>query len=80
MNGSYSIKSIVKSIPSEINYNEEENIESGTGAMLAWFICTDPSTKKEEIEKQKKMLIKYCAKDTFALFDLIKYFLNITRN
>lgn len=45
----------------------------GTDAGLAWFICTDPKTTKDEIEKQKNLLIDYCAKDTLAVYYFIKF-------
>ena len=75
MKGEYGIKKIIKSIPSSVNYEEENNIEGGMGAQLAWFVCTDPNTTNEEKEMQKKLLIEYCAKDTLAIYFLIKYLL-----
>jgi len=73
MNGEYGIKKIIKSIPASISYEEEDNIEGGVGAQLAWFIYTDPKTKEDEKIKQIKLLKEYCAKDTMAIYDLIKY-------
>ena len=74
MNGSWSIKSIIKAVPdSGISYEEEGGLAGGIDAGLAWFICTDPKTTKDEIEKQKKLLIDYCAKDTLAVYYFIKY-------
>ncbi|MFL2888085.1 MAG: hypothetical protein CNC06_03055 [Pelagibacterales bacterium MED-G40] len=74
MNGQYKIKVINKVIPnSDINYEKKDNIVSGEDAELAWFIYTDPKTPKEEKKKQKKLLIDYCSKDTFAVYYLVKY-------
>ena len=74
MNGSWSIKSIINAVPdSGINYEEEGGLAGGTDAGLAWFICTDPKTTKDEIEKQKNLLIDYCAKDTLAVYYFIKF-------
>ena len=74
MNGNWSIKSIVKAIPGcKINYEEEDDISGGTDAQLAWFINTDPNETKEKKEKQKKLLLEYCSKDTLAMYYLIKY-------
>ena len=56
-----------------ISYGKDDGLEGGTGAELAWVICTDPKTSNEEIENQKKLLKEYCAKDTFALHDIVKY-------
>ena len=78
MNGSWSIKSIIKAVPdSEISYEEEGGLAGGTDAGLAWFICTDPKTSNLEIETQKKLLIDYCAKDTLAVYYFIKYLMKI---
>jgi len=78
MNGSWTIKSIIKAIPdSGITYEEEDGLSGGTDAGLAWFVCTDPKTTNTEIEKQKKLLIDYCAKDTLAVYHFIKYLMKI---
>lgn len=75
MNGNWSVKSIINALPDcKISYAEDENISGGDDAILAWFICTDPKTTIEEKEKQKKLLLEYCSKDTLALYYLIKYF------
>ena len=76
MNGKFGLKEIIKAIPksnSNISYGKDDGLEGGTGAELAWAICTDPNTPNEEIENQKKLLIEYCAKDTFAMHDIVKY-------
>ena len=78
MFGKYSLKKIVKGIPTNITYesDDEQSVSDGGDAQLAWFICTDPISKKEDKDKMKQELIKYCAKDTRAMYDLIKYFMN----
>tara|TARA_B100000965_G_scaffold403703_1_gene432525 strand:- start:38 stop:1567 length:1530 start_codon:yes stop_codon:yes gene_type:complete len=74
MKGRYKLKVINKVIPiSDISYEKKDNIVSGNDAQLAWFICTDPKTDEKEIENQKKLLIDYCSKDTLAVYYLIKY-------
>ena len=80
MNGSWTIKSIIKAIPNDISYEEEGNIEEGDAAQLAWFIYTDPKTSKEEKEKQKKLLLEYCSKDTLAVYHLVKYLIKECKN
>ena len=81
MFGKYSLKKIIKGIPTQISYESEDEdaVSDGSDAQLAWFKCTDPETKPKEKENYKKELIKYCSKDTYALFDLINYFLNFKR-
>ena len=77
MNGDWGIKSIIKAIPdSNISYEEAGNIDGGDAAQLAWFICTNPKTSDEDKKKEKKLLIDYCAKDTLAVYYLIKYLIN----
>ena len=73
MNGKYSIKKIIKTIPNNISYDEKDNIAGGDDAQLAWFICTDPKTNEKEKQQQKKFLKDYCSKDTLALYYLVKY-------
>ena len=75
MKGKYGLKQIIKSIPSNINYEEDGGISGGSEAQLAWFKCTDPKISHEEKEKEKKLLLEYCAKDTYALYDLVKYWI-----
>lgn len=77
MFGQYSLKSIVKGIPTQVSYEASDNdtVKDGSDAQLAWFKYTDPSSKEAEKQKYKDELIKYCAKDTYAMYDLIQYFL-----
>ena len=79
MNANWSIKSIIKTIPSDINYEEKGNIAGGDEAQLAWFIYTDPKTSNEVKKKQKKLLIDYCSKDTLAVYYLVKYLMEKTK-
>ncbi len=78
MSGSYKIKKIIKCIPTSFSYEEEGSVKDGTEAQLSWFICTDPNTKKKEKPKQIELLEEYCAKDTLALYYLIKYLIEKT--
>jgi hypothetical protein len=75
MNGDYDLKTIIKAIPSDISYEEKDNIAGGNEAQLAWFNYTDPKTSNENKEKQIKSLKAYCAKDTLAIYYLIKHLL-----
>ena len=76
MNGKYTIKKIIKAIPSNISYDEKANITSGDDAQLAWFICTDPKTSQKKRQQQINLLKEYCSKDTLAIYDLVKYLIN----
>jgi len=79
MFGKYSLKKIIKGIPTQISYESEDEdaVSDGSDAQLAWFKCTDLKTKPWEKENYKKELIKYCSKDTEAMYDLINFFLNL---
>ena len=80
MNGDWGIKLIIKAIPdSGVSYDEEDNIAGGYDAGLAWFIYTDPKTSNNDKEKQKKLLIDYCSKDTLAVYYLVKYLMEKTK-
>jgi len=79
MKAKFGLKDVIKAIPTsntDISYGKDDGLEGGEGAQLAWAICTDPNTTKEEIENQKKLLIEYCAKDTFAMHDIVKYLMH----
>ena len=74
MNGDWGIKSLIKAIPDcKISYENDGDIAGGADAGLAWFKCTDPKVLPEEKEKQRKLLLEYCAKDTLALYHLINH-------
>jgi len=75
MMGSFSLKNVVKAIPNiEIDYNEKESIvRNGQDAQLAWFHITDPETSENGKEALRSELLRYCAKDTLALIELVKY-------
>ena len=79
MFGKYSLKKIVQAIPTKIFYESEDEdaVSDGGDAQLAWFKCTDLKTKSQDKENYKKELIKYCSKDTEAMYDLIDYFLKL---
>ena len=81
MNGDWGVKSIIKAIPDcPINYQELDNIDGGDGAQLAWFIYTNKKTTENEKKAQEKNLIEYCAKDTLALYYLIKFLMEKSKD
>ena len=71
----YSIKTITKVIPTSVDYQEDGELGSGNDAQLIWFECTDLKHRlsESEIQALKKNLLKYCAKDTLALVDLVRF-------
>ncbi|MBT8541216.1 DUF2779 domain-containing protein [Polynucleobacter paneuropaeus] len=73
MKGSYSLKSIVKAIPTKVDYLNDDSLSGGGEAQIAWFKCTDAVTLEAEKQIWSEKLKKYCAQDTFAMYDLLKY-------
>jgi len=72
MMGSYSIKEIVKALPTSVEY-ADEFVASGNDAQIAWFCCTDPMVKAEEKANWIERIKRYCAKDTLAIVDLMRH-------
>lgn len=74
MHGSFSIKSISKAIPhASVVYGGESEISGGDGAQLAWFKYMHPKTTEDEKANLTEKLKEYCAKDTYIMYEYIKY-------
>lgn len=73
MMGSYSLKNIVKAIPTTVDYSSVEGLTGGGEAQIAWFKCTDQNTSPTEKVQWVKKLKHYCAQDTLAMYDFVKY-------
>ena len=73
MNGSFSIKDIVKAIPTNVDYNSLDGLSGGDQAQVAWFKCTDPDTPQVNKNKWVSRLKKYCAQDTLAMYHLVRF-------
>ena len=54
-------------------WGTDYGLSSGGDAQIAWFKCTDANTPPEEKLKWEKKLKKYCAQDTLAMYDFIRY-------
>ncbi len=75
MMGSYSIKAIIKAIPTSVDYTDEL-VASGNDAQIAWFFCTDPKNSDQDKLERIRRLKNYCAKDTLAMVDLMRHLLS----
>ena len=73
MNGSYSLKNIVKAIPTDVDYASEDALSGGGQAQIVWFKCTDPETPQAEKDEWARRLKNYCAQDTLAMYHLLRY-------
>ncbi|GBG29647.1 Hypothetical Protein FCC1311_058682 [Hondaea fermentalgiana] len=72
--GSFSLKAVVKGIPnSEVRYMDGGAVSNGQDAQIAWFIYNKENTSAKQREALAADLVRYCAKDTFALVELIEY-------
>lgn len=76
MMGSYSLKDIVKGIPTTVDYSSAEGLTGGGEAQIAWFKCTDQNTSPVEKEQWAKKLKHYCAQDTLAMYDFIRFLIS----
>ena len=73
--GSFSIKKVLKAIAPMLDYSELEGVQDGTGAQLAYIeAALDPSTPAVRKQQIWKQLDVYCERDTWAMV-LIVYFL-----
>lgn len=72
MKGSYSIKYVLPALfpdDCELNYKKLDEIHNGSEAMNAYFNLVNKS--KEEIEKTRENLLKYCYLDTYAMVKIL---------
>ena len=76
MNGSFSLKDIVKAIPTAVDYSSSDALTGGGEAQIVWFKCTNPDTPEAEKAEWARRLKNYCAQDTLAMYDLIRYLEN----
>lgn len=73
MMGSYSLKNIVKAIPTTVDYSNPASLSGGGDAQIAWFKCTESTTPNAEKLEWQNKLKKYCAQDTLAMYDFIRH-------
>ena len=74
MEGSYSLKDIIKALPVKEEYNGEgEGIGDGGTAMIKWFEYTKTITNDDQKRVIEENLVKYCAQDTLNLYHLFNY-------
>jgi hypothetical protein len=74
MEGSFSIKKVLKAIAPHLDYSLLSGVQEGVGAQLAYLEAIDVKTsaaRRAEIEEQ---LVAYCRQDTWAMV-LVAYFL-----
>jgi hypothetical protein len=76
--GSASIKKVLPVLCPELSYKELE-IGEGTKAMLAWHEMVYGNLTAEEKEQIRQNLLTYCKLDTWAMVEIWKILMNITK-
>ena len=70
--GSYSIKKVLPVLVPSLSYDGMD-IGNGASAMINWKEMMDGELKKEEQEKIKQDLLKYCELDTLAMVEIFNH-------
>lgn len=75
MRGSFSIKDVLPVIAPDLNYEELDEVQKGTGAQVAYlYVTLDPDTTPDRKSDLEAKLRTYCRQDTWAMVE-IAYFL-----
>ena len=74
--GSWSIKKVLPAMVPHLNYDDLEGVQDGGMAMDAFEIAISIDTSKEDKDKLKAQLLKYCELDTFAMVEIFRFFKN----
>ena len=70
--GSWSIKKVLPTIPSASSYDELE-VGDGAAAQMAYFEAINPGTCSVRRGELEALLKIYCAKDTFAMIEVLQH-------
>jgi len=70
MRGSYSIKSVLPALVSELSYNDLEIKEGGTASNT--FLSMVNGSFEGDLEESKRQLLEYCKLDTFAMVRILE--------
>jgi hypothetical protein len=80
MRGSFSIKKVLPVIAPNLDYEELEEVQEGTGAQVAYLYATlDPNTTPERKADLEAKLRKYCRQDTWAMVEVAYFLAKSTR-
>ena len=72
--GSWSIKAVLPTISSEDGYSSLD-VGDGQAAQLAYQEAVDPATSRERRMELDQALRTYCAKDTYAMIEVLHHLL-----
>jgi hypothetical protein len=76
--GSNSIKKVLPVMVPELSYKDQA-IQQGVAASTSWDMLTNPKTPKKKREQLKKDMLAYCERDTIAMVEIYKKFLEAIR-
>jgi hypothetical protein len=73
MRGSWSLKSVMPTIPGGPDYDLLGDVQEGSAAQEAYFEAVAPETLPERRERLQNALLRYCKQDTESLVVLSRY-------
>lgn len=74
MRGSFSIKKVLPVIAPDLDYDELDEVQEGTGAQIAYLEAVGPNVTPERRGDIEQKLQTYCRQDTWAMVE-VGYFL-----
>lgn len=76
--GSWSIKAVIPTIPTASTYDELD-VGDGSAAQMAYLEAINPDTSPERRQHLEQALKAYCAKDTFAMIEVLRHLVAAAR-
>jgi hypothetical protein len=73
MRGSWSIKSVMPTIDTNLNYESLEEVQEGDGAQQAFLELRNPHVTPKRSTALKSALFKYCEHDTWVMMVLRRF-------
>jgi hypothetical protein len=71
MRGSFSIKKVLPTIAPDLDYGELGGVSDGTAAQVAYLYAVfEPGMTAERKERYRQELLRYCARDTWAMVEV----------
>jgi hypothetical protein len=72
--GSWSIKSVLPTIATDVGYDKLDGVQDGSMAMTAYLEAIHPQTASARKDEIRRQLLDYCGLDTKALVRLWQHF------
>ena len=72
--GSWSLKSVLPTIATDLSYDNLVGVQDGGMAMTAYLEAVHPQTASARKDEIRRQLLDYCSLDTYALVRLWQYF------